>query len=232
MNKRNIAIIIIIIAVLTVAIIYFFKKNQVKSEEVVISDNSQNEQSLEDINNEEKIGNTQQDQTVAGVTASVAIAGENVKYNSAMKSAQKAFIGSRYNEAISYYKTALKYSESDAAYAGLYIIYTAQNRWPDAELMLDKAIAINPEYTDYYKWKIGIMDEKTEATFDNLKTVYEDALTKVNPETKINLVTYFAGVAERNGQYSYAVSYWQHAILLYPGNTEIYQAEIDRLKAI
>ncbi|MBP9819220.1 hypothetical protein KBC79_00625 [Candidatus Woesebacteria bacterium] len=220
MNKKKIAYISIGVIVLAALVIYYVKNDTLSSalnrDEVELASGTEVGQSSES--------------TGSVIVASAATAQTNNKFDAAMRNARKAFNANRYSEAITQYKKAIKYSENDTAYAGLYTVYSAQNRWFDAEQMLDKAIQINPQFTDYYKWKIGIMDEKTNASFDELVAVYEKALLQVSPDSKINLVTYFAGVAERNGQYSYAMMYWKYAISLFPGNADVYQAEIDRLK--
>ena len=45
-------------------------------------------------------------------------------------------------------------------------------------------------------------------------------------------MTQFAGIAENNWQTSEAISVWEYAKHLYPQNNAIYQAEIDRLRAM
>lgn len=222
MNKNKIAYISIGAIALATLVIYYVKNDTIS--------NALNRDEVELAANTEVDQNTESDGSVA--VASAAASQTNNKFYTAMKNARKAFNASRYSEAVTQYKKAIKYSENDTAYAGLYTVYSAQNRWADAELMLDKAIELNPQFTDYRKWKIGIMDEKTNASFDELVAVYEIALLEVNPDSKINLVTYFAGVAERNGQYSYAVMYWKYAMILFPDNTAMYQAEIDRIQAL
>ncbi len=229
MNKRNItyiAIAIIIIGGLIWAISYYYNNNTKDTDNVSETINEENTEDTQDAQVNEKINEASKETT--GVVAGVST---NEKFNLAMENARKAFVANNFDEAIDQYKKALKYKESDTVYAGLYTVYGAQGNWGEAENMLDKAIALKIKNTDYRKWKIGIMDEKTDATFDELKAEYEKALPIVEVETRVNLVTYFAGVAERNGQNSYAISYWQKAIELNPVNKEIYQSEIDRLKA-
>jgi tetratricopeptide (TPR) repeat protein len=166
-------------------------------------------------------------------TTSVAADGEiSKKYNASMASASKAFLAKDYKLAISYYNQAFKYRNDDTALAGLFTVYSAQEDLKNAQLTIDRAIALAPTFADYWNWKIGLLDEKTSTNYSQLKAIYNEGLTKVRSETKINLITYFAGVAERNGQIAESIATWQKAIEVHPENKTIYQNEIDRLKTL
>jgi tetratricopeptide (TPR) repeat protein len=221
--KRTITI-VIIVAILLGAGIYFYKTSQKNTTPVTSTES--NQVAAEDaVSADPTIDATEGDKpgTVAGEST-------DSKFNKAMTLARKAFVASHFNEALDQYKKALKYDEDDTAYAGLYTVYAAQGKWVEALSMLDKAIALSVTNTDYYKWKIGLMDEKSDASFGSLRAVYEQALPVVDEKTKINLVTYFAGVAERNGEKSYAITYWKNASSIHPENKTVYQTEIERLE--
>lgn len=160
-----------------------------------------------------------------GTTAEI-----NVKFNTAMANARTAFINKDYPQAIVYYNQALSYNKVDTVYAGLFTAYGAQGDWVKAQSAIDSAIKLKPTFTDYWVSKLTVLDEKTPASYQDLKNVYNEGLLKVNPETKIDLITYFATAAEKNGQISDAISLWTYAKTLYPQNSSIYQAEIDRLQ--
>ena len=154
------------------------------------------------------------------------------KFNTAMMHARDAFQKKEYGQAISFYKQALVYKKSDVVHAGLYTVYIAQSDWIKAQTALDAAIQLQPSYTDYWNWKIDLLDEKTNASYQDLKNIYVDALLKVDPKTKINLITHFARIAENNNEKNEAINLWRYAIDVYPSNTSIYQAEIDRLEQL
>ncbi len=166
-------------------------------------------------------------------TASASVGGsiDNQNFNLAMSDARKAFALKDYAGAIKNYTSALRYKNADTAHVGLYTVYTAQSKWREALTELNKAIDISPDNTDYWKWKISLLDETTDTGYGSLKDTYTAGLKVVNSKTKINLVTYFAGVAERNNQKEDAIVAWQDAIALYPQSTAIYQAEIVRLQS-
>jgi hypothetical protein len=52
----------------------------------------------------------------------------------------------------------------------------------------------------------------------------------VNSQTKVNLVTQFARIAESNGERKEAIDLWTYAKTVYPENSSVYQQEIDRIK--
>lgn len=152
------------------------------------------------------------------------------KFNTAMKNARDSFLKRDYQKAISYYDEAKTYKNSDVVYAGYYSVYSSQGKWDLAMKALDSATKLNPVNVDYYNWKLDLLDEKTGATFEELKAFYTNALTKVDPKLKINLIVHFAVIAENNNKKAEAISLWQEAMKVYPTNKDIYQAEIDRLK--
>lgn len=245
MNKGSISktALIIIVAVILAAIgVYCYKSQVIKKSPVAEVTPIPNESSSADfpqeiIMNDQPSADTETPNTASGQvagTSTTASAGDAIavsNFDAAMKNARNAFLARDYKNAIKQYNQALRFKNDDTAYAGLFLVYGAQNDWKNARISIDKAIALAPANTDYYKWKIGMLDEKTDADYEALKAVYLDAIPKLNIKTKINLMTYFAGIAESNGQKQDAISFWQSAIETYPQNKAIYQAEIDRLKA-
>ncbi len=151
------------------------------------------------------------------------------KFDQALISANTATLAGNHAQAIVYLNQALTYKDSDVVYVRLYSAYNAQGNTAEALKAINKAIELNPSYTDYWNTKIVFMDEKTSASYTELKAVYSDGLAKVDSRTKINLVTSFAGVTERNGETADAISLWEYAKNLYPAGASSYQAEIDRL---
>ena len=154
----------------------------------------------------------------------------SAKFNTVMDNARLAFRNKDYFQAITYYKKALTYQNTDTPYSGLFYVYVVQGTWAKALEALDSAIKINPLFVDYWKSKIEVLSEQTSATFQDLKDIYNEGLIKVDPKTKIDLITFFATMAENIGQKSEAITVWEYAKQVYPTNSAIYQAEIDRLQ--
>lgn len=150
----------------------------------------------------------------------------------AIDKGDKAYLAQNYGQAATYYQQAIDYGRKEMGYVRLSRLYTATGEIEKALDYLDKAIELNPTSTDHQVSKLALMDEKTEATFSELKSVYLEGLEKVNSTTKINLVTTFARMAENNQQYQDAIGAWEEAKTLYPDRADIYQAEIDRLKSL
>lgn len=132
-------------------------------------------------------------------------------------------------KSLSYYSEALGLQKRDVVYTGMYTVYLAQENWMKALEMLNKAIELAPVYPDYWSWKIELLDQKTNTSYEDLKLIYEEGLSKVDQKTKVNLVTRFAMVAEINDEKADAISFWEYAKTLFPANNKIYQSEIDRL---
>lgn len=151
-------------------------------------------------------------------------------FNESMVKARKAFGISDYGSAIRYYNEALSYKKDDTAYIGLYTVYLTQKNWGKALESINSALAINVLYGDYWKWKLLVMNEGLNAPFADLERVYTEGLPKVKSQEKINLVTYFADLAAKKGEKSYAINVWQKAIEMNPEGKDIYQKEIDALK--
>ena len=150
-------------------------------------------------------------------------------FNTAMRSGQNAYLAKKYPEALASYTKALTYKKSDVVYAGMYTVYSARGEWTKAITALDNAISLRSGFVEYYKWKIGIMDEHTNASYVELVKVYNAGLEKSESSQAVNLVTYFAGVAERNQMIDDAKGLWEKAIIMNPEAKTVYQAEIDRL---
>lgn len=212
-------LIILIIIIATAAIFLSLKNNREKK---------QGNKGIPEIVSEEEIINNNKINSDSSEPA------PNFKqqFDAAMANASKAFVQGNYSTALKYYNEALSYKKSDLVYAGMFNVYSAQKDWLKAEETINKALALDATYTEYWKWKLILLDEKTDATFAELKKIYAEGLTKGNPKNKINLVTYFAGIAESNNEKTEAVALWEEAIRLNPVKESIYQAEIDRLKGI
>ena len=224
-KKQKIGLVVLIVLAL-IFLGYFY----VKSSKTVESP-SLNTENMTDAN----FSGTQQGEMVGGTTLEVegisSVDKETLnKFNSTLEKGNKSFLVKNYDQAIAYYKQALDYKNSDAVYSRLFSAYNAQNNIDQARISLEKAISINPGYTDYWITKLIFLNEKTSMSFLDLKTIYEDGLKKVDPKTKINLVTSFAAIAENNTKNTEAIALWEYAIQLYPQNKLVYQAEIDRLK--
>jgi tetratricopeptide (TPR) repeat protein len=151
------------------------------------------------------------------------------KFNLAIKNAREASLKKDYVKTVEYYTEALKYKNSDIAYAGLYSTYLIEGNLDKAKDALDTAIKLNPTYTEYYQWKLDFLNEKMGSSFAELKEFYNKSLSVVDARTKINMITYFARMAENKGEKTEALNLWKKASEVYPDNKDIYQAEIDRL---
>jgi len=152
------------------------------------------------------------------------------KFNQAIIDGDKSFLNKDYQQSIIQYNKSLSYVNSQIAYMRLFNTYNIIGDINKAIEAIDKAIVLKPQFVDYRNTKIQYLDDKTNTSFVDLKATYQDGLTKVDGATKINLVTFFARIAENNGQKAEAISTWEYAIQLYPQNKLIYQAEIDRLR--
>jgi len=150
-------------------------------------------------------------------------------FNLALSNGHKEFGKGNYSLALKYYEEALKYKQADVAYGSMFNVYTAQQNWGKAEWAVNKALDLNVRYTEHWKSKLTLLDERTEVSFLDLKAIYENALPKNDARTAINLVTHFAVIAEANGEKSEAIALWEYAKTLNPAKSVVYQTEIDRM---
>ena len=209
----------LLIIILIVAGIFYFKANKT-AEEIIEEPKTE----------EENIIPAEEGEVEEETKPVVKVLTDKEKFNIALSNGSRAFLDKDYESAIKYYYGALSYINSDLAYIRIFDAYNAQNDIDNARPALENAIKLNPSYTEYWITKIAFLDDKTGLSYADLKRVYEEALTKVDYRTKINLVTAFARVAENNQQKSDAIALWEEAIKLYPQNVSIYQAEINRIK--
>lgn len=227
-KKQIVTFVIILVVILG----FFYYKN--KTEDIVLTpDNFENPDkiNLED----DFIKDENKNDTALEVTKNqenIVTDDSKKNFSQAIQNAQIAFGKGEYKESVTYYKEALSFIESDRAYSGLSITYGAQKDWINARIAIDKAIELNPLFTDHWIWKIQILDDKTNTSFIELKKIYTEGLSKVDPKTKVNLVTSFARIAENNKETLEAISLWEYAIELYPTNKDIFGQEIDRLKGL
>jgi len=230
MNKEQTkkVIIAIVAILLIVGGIYYYKnivnRTLTPEQEVVYDENNLSTPLTkeEELKNKADLANSDE------LKAQEAV--RKAKWETSMKNAQMAFGKGEYDKSIAFYNEALTYFNKDEAYSGLFVVYSAQNNIDKALIAIDSAIKINPKFTEYWKSKLSLLDDKTDVSFTDLKKVYEEGILKVDASTKINLVTHFAVIAEKNWQKFEAISLWEYAIRLYPDNKLIYQAEIDRLR--
>ena len=153
------------------------------------------------------------------------------KFNEFMVEGGYAFTERDYVGAESAYKKALNLIDSDVVYARLFAVYGASLEDEKALEAINTAIIKNPTFTDYYNSKIEFLRDRFDVDYEDLKVVYNEGVQNSNPETKVNLVLYFARISEELGEKEESVELWKEAIELYPENTEIYQAEIDRINS-
>ena len=230
-QKRNFTISIVVLALIVGGIFYYQKQKQVvKLEDTNITTPEGNiistpepEPTAEELL-QKKVNEANAEELKAQETA------KKAKWQTAINNARTAFGKGEYDTSIAFYNEALSYFKTDISYSGLFFVYSAQNNIDQARVAIDTAIKLNPLFTDHWKDKLSLLDDKTNVSYQDLKNVYSEGLLKVNPKTKIDLVTYFAVVAENNKEYKDAISLWEYAKNLYPQNALIYQGEIDRLQ--
>ncbi len=224
---KNILIAVVLIAL--IAGVMFYSKRKA-GEEVIVGDEVETP-----ADNDVLEGDT--DTTVAPPTEDIKaqqaiVEANKVKFNTALTNSSNALNARDYDKAISYLKEALKYRETDLVYVRLFTAYGAKGDVVNAQASIDKAIKINPSFTDYWVSKLEYLDQKTSTSYADLKKIYEEGLTKVDARMKVNLVTSFTVIAENNKDIPFAISLWEKAKELFPENKAIYETEINRLKAL
>ena len=240
--KSNTKYLVVVVLLVVLVGVYYYANRGGKSSTVSTTENTSDDTtsivgenaSTENMSTENQgdlVDSADTTDAVGSLKASVASSADIASYNQAMSDAQKAFGKGDNKTAIRGYTNAIRYSNTDVAHAGLYVTYSSMQRWSDAFRELNKAIDLNPLNSDYWRWKMTLVSERVGQTYQAVKAVYEDSLKKVDPKTKVNVVTHFAGMAEKYGNKADAVGAWQLAIALLPEKTSVYQAEINSLMA-
>ncbi len=156
----------------------------------------------------------------------------NKRFDEAIASAQVAMLNKQYDKAISMYTIALNNKKSDIAFSGMFNAYAALNDWKNAEESLNSAISLNPLNPEMWKNKLTLMNEKTNATYDDLQKTYDQGMKIIPIDSRIDLVTHFARISENKDRISDSIKLWRLAIQLYPDNKKAYQSEIDMLSKL
>lgn len=115
------------------------------------------------------------------------------------------------------------------AYSALFQVQLDMTDFDGARESILKAIQSYPSNADIWNKYILLEQEKFNATADQIKVLYEEALAKTNNNSDV-VITY-ATFLESVGQINQAILQWQKAIEVNPSKTEVYQAEITRLQA-
>lgn len=218
MNKERNKIIFTLVAIaLLIGAFVFFKQRQstepqvVENQEELIKENPE-------VSNQELKTETKDQTSFAS-------------FNKKMKEASALFLKKDYQGAIDLYNQALSIEKSEYAYAGLYSAELATKDYISAEKAILSAIEQNSASSDYWSWYLVLLQDAMSAPREKLEQVYNKALNSVLDNKKINIVTQYARVLENIGDYSGAITQWEKAITLNPSMKDIYQKEIDTLKA-
>jgi tetratricopeptide (TPR) repeat protein len=146
-------------------------------------------------------------------------------------------IGSQYKLLSKYYKSVNAYDSAQLynaeglphAFTGIYGVASAAERWNKALWALDEAISLDDQNSDYWLWKLEIMEQKTKATTDEINAEYKRAVeTLLSPE---RVVLVYAGFLERIGKVGEA-KMTLGALLASGYNVSFVSAELDRLTAL
>lgn len=235
MNKLVIAGIVGAIAIFT-SITIFFNKNEADLALPPVPPVSTTDKSstTESTNENPTIPSTpktnSQENTVSDGGIHVTFS-DSTKFDTAIANARQAQANKNYSAALAFYIEALGYKKSDVVYADLYTLQLLLNDPTKAKQAVMTAIELKPDYTEYWNWLLILKKEKFNANFAELKAIYDDGYSKANPDTKVNLVTYFARIAGDMAMHKEAIAYWQLAVTLNPDNVNAYEAEIKSLEA-
>ena len=224
-KKNNSWIIVIIIIILTVIIFALNKRKGV----IIMS-----EQEIDLIQDSEVLDDEviKIEEVVIENSDPAAQDGIKESFNTLLIEGGEAFVVADYEKAKEAYEKALTFIDSDIVYMRLFAIYGIEGNTEEALKVINKAIEINDDFADYWTLKLQFLEEKTDTSFIELENIYKAGLLKVNSETKVNLVTIFAGISEKSGEINKAKELWVYAIEINPISTELYQTEINRLENI
>lgn len=135
-----------------------------------------------------------------------------------------------YGLAKTYYEKALAEDPQNANIMSSYSSHlAAMGDKKGALTVIDDAIDLLPSNSNLWRWKIALEMERG-TSGRRLEKIYKTALEAV--ETKIDIISIYAGFLEEQKRYEEAIAQWEEAMTIYPANEALYIEEINRIKAI
>lgn len=115
------------------------------------------------------------------------------------------------------------------AYNQLFSVDNAMHDYMAAQQDIDKALSISRTDAQLWRNKIDLEKQYFNPTQDQVKDLYNQALTAT--ADNIDIITVYAQYLESINDLQGAVTEWKDAITKNPSSTALYQAEIDRIQA-
>jgi tetratricopeptide (TPR) repeat protein len=116
------------------------------------------------------------------------------------------------------------------AFTALYEVQMAMNDNKGAQESISKAISLKKDSADLWKRYIVLEKDRFGADKDKLNGLYIEALRETREN--IDIITSYAAFLESVDNLQASKEYWQKAVVSYPANKAVYEAEITRLDTL
>lgn len=118
--------------------------------------------------------------------------------------------------------------DNDTPWAQLYVVHNAMRDYQGALKNLDKAIALNPSYAQYWRWKIELAQGPLQYSKEQQVVVFEEALSRTNRAADV-LVLYAQYLSGQDKK-AQARELLLEAGQKNPASKALYDQEIQRLQ--
>lgn len=218
-QKKNNIIGFIVIIIVIGAIFYFTSKKTTDAlPEQVIDENT----------SQEEVKETPTESPDKG--ASTTDSDQHQAYKDLLNKANDAYLKQDYTTQLSYLQQALKLEQNSNVYRSLYTAHKELKQYEDARAMIKKAVDLSKKYPNHWVEYASFEHLYMKSSFEVVSKIYLDAL--VATQNHLDLLTAYSAYLVEYKKYPEAITYLEKAIIAYPKNTAIYQAEIDRLKSL
>jgi len=150
-------------------------------------------------------------------------------YKELITKGHQLYLEEKYEEALVYFKQALRLEQNDRIYRSLYSSYLGLKDYKNAEIAIKKAASginkgIPNNWLEYAFFEVSYM----KASFEIVSQIYLDALKAT--DNNIDIITGYASYLVEMKKYDEAIKYLELAITVDSARKSTFQAEIDYLR--
>lgn len=132
-------------------------------------------------------------------------------------------------EALAAYNNSLAIQDGAVIRSRIADIYAEAGDYVNAEEYYRKSVEINSTSYIYWRKLTEFMYDKLPDRRGELKSIYLDAISKVDRVQKVDVITAYARYLDNMGDYKESLNQWQQALILVPDN-ETFKVEVETLK--
>lgn len=131
-------------------------------------------------------------------------------------------------EALAAYNNSLAIQDGAVIRSRIADIYAEAGDYANAEANYRKSVEINSTSYIYWRKLTEFMYDKLPDRRGELKSIYVEAISKVDRVQKVDVITAYARYLDNMGEYKQSLDQWEEALILAPDNASI-KAEVESL---